>query len=245
LKTAEPGIIFDLRGFSVPNEGKIGFSRAVATSPELKAARIVLVEDHEMVREGLRLRLELEPDFAIVGQAGTIAEAERLLERGPANVVILDVTLPDGNGIAAVRRIHAARPELKILILTSMIDPQAANEAVMAGAHGFMRKEERSDELVRAVRTILAGKVYLSPDAATAVAQALRDPPKSGPALSGRERRVLQLVAEGMSYKQIADDLGVSVKSVETYRARLARKIDCSTRADLVRYAVRTGLVPP
>jgi len=217
----------------------------VTTLPELKATRIVLVDDHEMVREGLRLRLEIEADFAIVGEAGTIAEAERLIECTPANVVIMDVTLPDGNGIDAARRIHSKRPELKILILTSRVDPQAANEAVMAGASGFMRKEERSDELVRAVRVILAGKVYLSPDAATAVAHTLRDPPKSGIALSERERRVLALVAEGLSYKQIADDLGVSVKSVETYRARLARKIGCSTRADLVRYAVRTGLVQP
>jgi DNA-binding NarL/FixJ family response regulator len=157
----------------------------------------------------------------------------------------MDVTLPDGNGIVAARRIHAARPELKILILTSRIDPQAANEAVMAGASGFIRKEERSDELVRAVRVMLAGKVYLSPDAATAVAGALRDPPKSGTVLSERERRVLELVAGGLSYKQMAADLGVSVKSVETYRARLARKTGCSTRADLVRYAVRTGLVQP
>lgn len=208
------------------------------------AVRILLVDDHKMFRDGLRLRLQLEPDFLVVGEAASAAEAYAAVERDAPDVVIMDVALPGENGIAATRRILAARPGLPLVVLTSIFDPGIANDALLAGARGFLRKEDASDELVRAIRTVLAGKVHLSADAATALTDALRERAPSGPLLSERELAVLKGVAEGLTYKEIAAAMRIGVKSVETYRARLARKLGCSTRAELVRYALRQGLVP-
>lgn len=207
------------------------------------AVRILLVDDHKMLRDGLRLRLQLEKDFSVVGEASSAAEAYVSIKRDAPNVVIMDVNLPDENGIAATRKIVAAQPTLRLIVLTSAFDPEVANDALMAGARGFLRKEDASDELIRAIRVVLDDKVYLSADAATALTNALREKTSPGGALSERELAVLKGVAEGLTYKEIADAMKISVKSVETYRARLARKLGCSTRAELVRYAVRRGLV--
>lgn len=207
------------------------------------AVRILLVDDHKMLRDGLRLRLQLEQDFSVVGEACSAAEAYASIDRDAPDVVIMDVNLPDENGIAATRKILAAQPKLRLIVLTSAFDPEVANDALMAGARGFLRKEDASDELIRAIRVVLDGKVYLSADAATALTNALREKTSPGNDLSERELAVLKGVAEGLTYKEIADAMKISVKSVETYRARLTRKLGCSTRAELVRYAVRRGLV--
>jgi DNA-binding NarL/FixJ family response regulator len=207
------------------------------------AVRILLVDDHKMLRDGLRLRLQLEQDFSVVGEASSASEAYASIERDAPNVVIMDVNLPGENGIAATKKILAAHPELRLIVLTSAFDPDVANDALVAGARGFLRKEDASDELVRAIRVVLDGKVYLSADAATALTAVLREKSSPGTDLSERELAVLKGVAEGLTYKEIADAMKISVKSVETYRARLARKLGCSTRAELVRYAVRRGLV--
>lgn len=210
------------------------------------AIRLLLVDDHKMFRDGLRLRLQLEQDFTVVGEATTAAEAYASIAAKAPHVVLMDVNLPDASGIEATRKIHAEWPELKILVVTSSVDASVASDALLAGASGFLRKEDCSDELVRAIRLVLAGKIFLSPDAATAVAGALREQAAHPePLLSPQESTVLKGMAEGLGYKEIAAAMGLSVKSVETYRARLARKLGCSTRADLIRYAVRKGLVSP
>lgn len=213
--------------------------------------RVVIVDDHELLRAGLRARLQSLSDIEFAGEAGTAAEGMKLLEQTLADVVVLDVQLPDESGIETARRIKARWPALKILILTGNTPIAVAHDAMQAGADGFLRKEDAAADLDRAIRVVASGKTYLSPDAASALAAALRAPPPAvdeapaGPALTERELSVLKGVAEGLSYKEIAAALDVSVKSVETYRARIARKLGVTSRAEMVRYAVRRGLVAP
>ena len=207
--------------------------------------RLVLVDDHKILRDGLRLRLQQEEDFTLVGEAANAAEAYDCIDRQAPDVVIMDLNLPGDNGLIATNRIHAAWPQVRVIVLTGDIGPASAQDALLAGATGFLRKEDAAEELVRAVRTVAAGKVYLSADGATAVTQALLSKTAANrqPELSEREVAVLKGLAEGQSYKEIASDLQLSAKSVETYRARLVKKTGCSTRADLVRYAIRSGIV--
>jgi DNA-binding NarL/FixJ family response regulator len=209
--------------------------------------RIVLVDDHQILREGVRLILQREADFAVVGEAANAAEAYDCIARTSPDLVLLDLNLPDENGLGATRKLRANSPTLRILVLTGEVADTAAHDALLGGANGFLRKEDASDELVRAIRVVMTGKTYLSPDAATAVAGALvkKASAPAEPELSARELAVLKGLASGLSYKEIADQLQVSAKSVETYRARLAKKTGNGSRADLVRYAVRKGIVAP
>ncbi len=180
-----------------------------------------------------------------MGEAATAHDAYAFLEKAAVEVVVMDLNLPDVDGLTATARIRQLWPSVRIVVLTGDSAENAPNDALLAGANGFLRKEDSSDELVRAIQTVVAGKVYLSPDAATAIARGLTTRPETpgAPVLSERENAVLKGLAAGQSYKEIAADLQVSVKSIETYRARLVRKTGCTTRAELVRYAIRTGLV--
>ncbi len=206
--------------------------------------RLILVDDHKILRDGLRLRLQQEPDFAVVGEAANAAEAYDCVARELPDLAIIDLNLPGDNGIVVAGRLRAAWPNLRLLMLTGDPAASSAQAALLAGANGFVLKEDASEDLVRAVRVVMAGKTYLTPDAATVVAQALVAKPAApvGPDLSERERAVLKGLAEGLGYKEIAAQLAISVKSVETYRARIVDKTGCSTRADLVRLAIRLGI---
>ncbi len=209
--------------------------------------RIVIVDDHKILRDGIRLRLQQEDDFEVVAEAGDAREALACVAQTKPDLVVMDLGLPGESGHAATHRIRELRPQTRILVLTGEVAPSAVNDALLAGANGFLRKEEASDELVRAVRVLMAGKAYLSPDAATAVTQALigqlNEP--EPPVLSEQELAVLKGLADGLGYKEIADQLDVSVKSVESYRTRLVKKTGCATTAELVRYAVRQRLIVP
>ena len=214
------------------------------------SSRILLVDDHELVRTGLRLRLQHEEDMEVVGDAADATSAYAMIEAHSPDVVVMDIDLPGEDGLAATRTIKARWPQTRVVGLTGSNPGSIAHAALLAGADGLVFKSEASDHLVRAVRTIAAGKVYLSPDAATALATLLRNNPvylaterSDTPELSARERSVLIGLAHGDSYKEIAAEMGVSVKSVDTYRARLGRKLGCSNRAELVRCSVRLGLV--
>lgn len=212
--------------------------------------RIVLVDDHELLRDGLRVRLSREPGIEVVGEAGSAKETLAVIEKTRPDLVVLDLGLPDKSGIEVTAEIRAARPATKIIVLTGSNTESAARDAIMAGADGFIRKEDAAGELVRAIHVVLAGQTYLSPAAATAVARALRQPsaPVAAaevPRLTEREQEVLRILAEGRSYKEIASRMKVSVRTVETHRARLVRKLGYGTRAELVRYAVRLGLIKP
>jgi DNA-binding NarL/FixJ family response regulator len=227
----------------VSEDGRTTF--ATPAHVAIMPIRILLVDDHRILRDGLRLRLQQEPDLSIVGEATNAAEAYECLQRTPVDVVIMDLNLPGENGLVATARIRNSWPMVCIIVLTGDFAAASAHDAILAGASGFLRKEDAADELVRAVREVCCGKVYLSPDAATVVTKALLAKPVSAqePQLSERETAVLKGLAEGRSYKEIASELQVSPKSVETYRVRLVKKIGGSTRADLIRYAIRSGLV--
>jgi DNA-binding NarL/FixJ family response regulator len=209
--------------------------------------RIVIVDDHKILRDGLRLRLQQEDDLEVVAEAADAREALACVAQTKPDLVVMDLGLPGESGHVATHRIRELRPQTRILVLTGEVAPSAVNDALLAGANGFLRKEEASDELVRAVRVLMAGKAYLSPDAATAVTQALigqlNEP--EPPVLSEQELAVLKGLADGLGYKEIADNLNVSVKSVESYRTRLVKKTGCATTAELVRYAVRQRLIVP
>ena len=209
--------------------------------------RIVVVDDHRILRDSLRLRLQQEMDFEVVGEAAAAAEAYVVLEQAPADLVILDLDLPGEKGVSVVKQIHQRWPDLRVLVLTGVTGMANAEELLLAGARGYLRKEDASEDLVRAIRTLMSGRVYLSPDAATAVARALEERSRgvAEPVLNDREIVFLKGLAEGNSYKEIAATMELSVKSVENYRAQLAKKLGCASRAELVRYAVRKGLVEP
>jgi DNA-binding NarL/FixJ family response regulator len=228
---------------------------AILTGPVNKGrnmtpVRIILVDDHEFLRAGLRVRLSQEAGLEVVGEAGSASEAQAVCARTRADLVVLDLGLPDKSGLEMTAEIRATWPKMKIVVLTGDSHESATREAIRAGADGFVRKEEAAAELLRAIRVVMAGESYLSPVAATAVTRGLRQKPPAevapaGPALTERETEVLRGLAEGQAYKEIASDMNVSVRTVETYRARVVRKLGCSTRAELVRYAVRQGLVKP
>ncbi|WP_158277525.1 response regulator transcription factor [Opitutus sp. ER46] len=212
--------------------------------------RILVVDDHELIRTGLRLRLQGEDGFEVVGEAADAASACAMIGEKSPDIVVMDIGLPEQDGLAATRTIKTRWPKTRVLALTGMKPGTVARATLLAGVDGLVFKSEASDYLVRAVRTVMAGKVYFSPEAATALAPTLREPPPPMPAtgegkidLSARERSVLKGLAEGLSYKELAAELGLSVKSIDTYRARLVKKLGCSSRAALVRCAVRLGLV--
>ena len=212
------------------------------------AIKILLVEDHQLVRQGLRRLLEQEAGITVVGEAANLQSALDLIRQHAPGVVIMDVYLSDQSGIEAGRRILQEFPGIKLIALTSDANPQTATQALRAGFAGYVIKENQVDELIRALRLVVAGKLALCPIIAAGMTQSLLavladDELLGKPELTERERKLLVLVAEGKRNKEIADELQVNPKSVETYRFRLMKKLGCASMAALVRYAVREGLV--
>ena len=191
--------------------------------------------------------LEKELDFVVVAEAADIRSALACVGQQQPDLVVLDVHLPDGSGVEAARQILASWPQIKVLILSGDAGPTSVNEALLAGVAGYVAKEEASVELVRAARTVMAGRNYLCPTITTALmrdwkAKPARAVPAGPPRLSAREVQVLKSISEGLRNKEIAARLNVSPKSIETYRSRLMTKLGCASTAELVRYAVREGL---
>jgi DNA-binding NarL/FixJ family response regulator len=213
-------------------------------SPHPPAIRILLVDAQVMVREGLALRLHLESDPVVIAQTAELPAALVLAAEDRPDVVILDPGVV-GFGIlrSALDRLHQSHPA-RVLVLAGESNPGLVQEALAAGAAGYLRKTDPGEELVRAIRHVQAGATYLSPAAATLMSRAATSGSAAQQAaLTARELDVLRGIAEGLGHKEIGHRLGVSPKSVETYRARLTRKTGCATRAGLVRYAVRHGVV--
>jgi DNA-binding NarL/FixJ family response regulator len=206
--------------------------------------RVFLVDDHAILRRGLREILEEATGFRVVGEAGTGAEAIRDLQEAPCDVLLLDVSLPDLSGLEVTRRVRDQLPEIKILILTILRDAELAARLLRAGAQGFLTKETAPTELVDAVHTVASGKRYLGRDIAQDVADALAlGGQLPHERLSNREFEVFVQLARGKSLTEIALELHVSVKTVTTHRWRLLQKMRLTNNADLVRYAVRHRLV--
>jgi len=211
--------------------------------------RVLLADDHKIVREGLRSLLEKEPDIDVIAMADNGRMAVQLAGKLMPDVAVIDIAMPEMNGIEATRRILGDNPETKVLTLSMHSARRFVTEALAAGAKGYLLKDCASEELVRAIRIVAANETYLSPKVAEMIVKDYmkRLPESMLPAdslLSTREREVLQLIAEGRCTKEIAFTLGISVKTAETHRQQIMKKLNLHSVAELTRYAIREGLTP-
>jgi two-component system, NarL family, response regulator NreC len=209
------------------------------------AVRVLIVDDHAVLRTGIRLMLAREPDLEPVGEAGSGREAIFESRSLKPDVILIDVVMPDGNGLEVIPTLLKERPETKILVLSMQDDPRYVREAFAAGASGYVLKEAADVEVVAAVREVARGGRYVHPELgarliaadADAARKAEEDP------LSDREREVLRLLALGHTNQEIAKQLFISVRTAETHRAHIMQKLHLSSRAELVRYAIAQGLL--
>jgi len=207
--------------------------------------RLLLAEDHVMVRQGLRALLE-QAGMVVIGEASDGPEALRLAHAHQPEVAILDIAMPHLNGLETARRLREAVPQTKIIVLTMHTEEPYVLEAMQAGAVGYVLKTQAAVDIVQAIHAALQGAIYLSPRVTNAVVQAYLTGATLPPdPLTSREREVLQRIAEGQTTKEIAAHLGLSVKTVESHRINLMRKLDIHETASLVRYAIRRGLTTP
>jgi DNA-binding NarL/FixJ family response regulator len=203
---------------------------------------IFLLDDHEVVRRGVRELLEAEADMEVVGEAGTVAQALDRLALAKPDVAVLDVQLPDGSGVDVCREARSARPELACLMLTSFSDDEAMFEAIVAGAAGYVLKQVRGSDLVDAVRRVAAGQSLLDPAATARVIERLRRGPEEDERLKDltpQERKILGLLADGMTNRQIAAELFLAEKTVKNYVSNLLSKMGMSRRTEAAVYAAR------
>lgn len=209
--------------------------------------RVVLADDHRIIREGLRALLEQEQDIQLVAEAETGREAVQLARKLTPHVLVMDLAMPDLNGIEATRQVVKESPQVKVLGLSMHTDKRFILGMLEAGASGYLLKDCAFEEFVNAVRSVAAGGMYLSPRIAGAVVRERLMPaaaPVSTPggALTPREREIVQLIAEGRCTKEIADLLSVSVKTVETHRQHIMAKLNINSVAELTKFAIREGL---
>ena len=207
--------------------------------------QVLLADDHLIVRQGLKALLERE-GFTVVGEAVDGHEAVRLAQALHPDVAVLDLAMPLLNGLDTAREILRISPRTRTILLTMHPEDHCIFEALRAGVEGYVLKTQAAEDLVRAIREVFRGMIYLSPGVSRAVVQAYLAKTDLPPdPLAPRERQVLQLVAEGKTTKEIAVLLGISVKTAESYRTRIMQKLDIHETAGLVRYAIRRGLIQP
>ncbi|HXA66464.1 MAG TPA: response regulator transcription factor [Bryobacteraceae bacterium] len=206
--------------------------------------RVLLADDHAMVRKGFRLILEAQPDMEISGEAGNGREAVELAEKLHPDVVVMDVAMPELNGIEATRRLAVSSPHTRVLALSMHKDSVYVREILRAGARGYLLKDSIDTDLINAVRAVAKGDGYISPGVSDAVLSDYRrhvtDPLDL---LTSREREVLQMIAESKTNKEIAVALNLSVYTVEAHRGKIMEKLNLHSTGELVRFAVRHGLV--
>ncbi len=214
-------------------------SEAEASAPE--AIRIVLADDHAVVRSGLRMLLDSEAGFEVVAEASDVEGAARYVRGHHPHVLVLDLNMPGGSSLAAIPVIRAESPGTQIVVLTMQQEPAFAREALGSGALGYVLKEAADEELVEAVRRAAVGESYLNPGLGARIAS---EPPPGPPDdLSEREVDVLRLIALGHTNAEIAEQLFLSVRTVETHRSHIQQKLRLSSRAELVGYALERGLI--
>jgi two-component system response regulator DevR len=210
--------------------------------PGTTPVRVFLLDDHEIVRRGLRDLLEAAGDLTVVGEAGTAAEALARIPVADPQVAVLDVRLPDGNGIEVCREIRSARPDIRCLMLTSFSDDEALLDAIVAGASGYVLKQIRGTELVDAIRAVSAGESLLDPQASARVRARLREGTEQDERLkhlTHQERRILALLSEGQTNRQIAQTMYLAEKTVKNYVSNVLAKMGMSRRTEAAVYAVR------
>jgi two-component system NarL family response regulator len=207
--------------------------------------RVLLVEDHRMVREALSEVLARVPDIAVVGEAGNAQEAMSLAALLKPDVVVLDIRLPDLNGIEVAARLRDAGSTAKVVALSAFADKRFVTAMLRSGASAYVTKSAAGTELVRAIRAVAAGQGYFSPEIAGALASEVRERPLAGeaPPLGRREREVLRLIADGMRSPAIAEQLHVSVATIEVHRRNIMRKLGLRTVAELTKHAIREGII--
>ena len=211
--------------------------------------RVVVVDDHTILREGVHSLLSLESDISVVGEARDGVEAIELVDKADVDVVIMDMVMPRMNGLEATREIKRRWPNVKVLVLSMYDDDEYVQQVIQAGASGYVLKRVATEDLVRAIREVHGGASFLYPPiAAKLIDDYLRlargeAPPISGDVLTPREQEVLTLIAEGNTNQEIAATLSLSKKTVESHRSNIMRKLDLHDVTDLVKYAIRKGVV--
>jgi two-component system, NarL family, response regulator DevR len=204
--------------------------------------RIELVDDHEIVRHGLRTMIEAEDDLEVVGEAGTVEEAVRRVGFDEPDIVILDVRLPDGSGIEACREIRTRWPEINVLMLTSFADDEALFASIMAGASGYVLKQIKGSDLLESVRKVGRGESLLDPEMTGRVFRRIRGEEPNDPLLaklSAQERKILGHIAEGLTNRQIAEEMFLAEKTVKNYVSNVLAKLEMSRRSEAAAYAAR------
>ena len=220
----------------------------LSETEESKEITIVLADDHKVVRQGLRAILEAEPAFRVIGEAGSGLEAARLLERLRPDVLVLDLMIPELSGLEVTRQVRRRSPKTRVVILSMHSDKSYVLEALRNGAAGYVLKDSSADELIKAVHEAAANRRYLSPplsdSAVDAYAQqASATGTDSYDSLSSREREVFQLAAEGHTNKEIGKMLFISPRTVEIHRANMMQKLGLSNQTELIRYALKRGIL--
>ena len=210
------------------------------------ALRIIIADDHRLIRQGLKSLLESQ-GFEVVGEAEDGRSAVKLVKKLDPNAVIIDISMPELNGIEATRQIQHETPQVKVIVLSMRSDRQAVLAAFAAGTSGYLLKESAFEEMVIAIKVALEGRTYLSPAIAhvlvrESIEQWSVSTEPMGRGISSREREILQLVAEGRSSKEMAESLYVSVKTIETHRKQIMNKLNLHSIAELTKYAVREGV---
>jgi DNA-binding NarL/FixJ family response regulator len=197
--------------------------------------RIMLVDDHPLVRDGLRARLEAVPHFRVVAEAGSGAEALALADVTDVDLVLMDITMRDGSGIETTAQLNARHPDIAVLMLSMHDKLEYVTQAMQAGARGYVLKDAPGRDIVLAIDTVVAGGIYYS----AALARQLAQPAQQDNQLTSREQQVLQHIANGESNKQIARELDLSVRTVETHRLNIKRKLGIEGQAELIKFAVQ------
>jgi two-component system nitrate/nitrite response regulator NarL len=206
----------------------------------------MVVDDHPVVRRGISLCLSRQPQLEIVGEAGNGREAIQKARELKPDLMLMDIDMPQMNGLAVAELLHRELPATRVLILSMHSNTEYVIRIIQSGARGFVLKEAPTEELVRAIEMVNAGEAYFSPDVARVALNKFVQGAVAGsetPALTSREREVLMLIADGLSNKEIACQLNVGVRTVETHRERIMRKLDIHSVAGLTKYAISTGLV--
>ena len=208
------------------------------------AVRVFLLDDHEIVRRGVKELLEADGDLEVVGEAGTAAEALARIPPTRPGVAVLDVRLPDGDGVQVCREIRSAHPEVQCLMLTSFADDEALFQAIMAGASGYVLKQIKGADVVEAVRAVASGRSLLDPSVTARVLERLRSGSEEDELLarlSPQERNILRLIADGLTNRQIAEDVHLAEKTVKNYVSNLLSKLGMERRTQAAVYAARLG----
>jgi DNA-binding NarL/FixJ family response regulator len=243
----EVGFMLSITEGSVLGE-RSGAGLRYSTGRVNMSVKLLIADDHKMLREGLRSVIEKEPGMMVVGEAENGKDTIAMAQKTMPNIILMDVAMPDLNGIEATRKIVKDNPRIRVVALSGHADRHFVTEMLKAGASAYILKQTACEELIRAIREVSNGKTYLSPAVTRGLVDGyVRSTPRKGenPAfatLTDREREVLQLIAEGQSTKEIADHVSVSVKTVETHRRNIMEKLTLHSVAELTKYAIREGI---